>query len=176
VLDRLDAAGLWYCVEGGWGIDALLGEQTREHVDVDLGVRLDQVELLRELLSEFEADEREWPASLRLQDGKGRRVDAHPLTIDERGDGWQANLEGGDPYRWPREEMSAEGRIGGRAVRCITPELQLRWHDYEGADDVDWADMVALSERFGLPEPGERPGFIAPKRTVDETAQPRHKA
>jgi hypothetical protein len=72
--------------------------------------------------------------------------------------------------------MSAEGRIGGRAVRCITPELQLRWHDYEGADDVDWADMVALSERFGLPEPGERPGFIAPKRTVDETAQPRHKA
>jgi lincosamide nucleotidyltransferase A/C/D/E len=33
VLDRFDAAGLWYCIEGGWGVDALLGEQTREHRD-----------------------------------------------------------------------------------------------------------------------------------------------
>jgi len=28
LLDRLDAAGMWNC---GWGVGALLGEQTRTH-------------------------------------------------------------------------------------------------------------------------------------------------
>jgi lincosamide nucleotidyltransferase A/C/D/E len=176
VLDRLDSAGLWYCIEGGWGVDALLGVQTREHVDVDLGVRLDEIDRLQELLPEFEADEREWPSSLRLRDARGRRVDVHPLTFDERGDGCQANPEGGEPHVWPREHIGAEGRIGGRAVRCITPELQLRRHEQAGLDDVDWDDMVALSRRFGLPEPGERPGFLSAKRAVGEKSQPRHEA
>jgi lincosamide nucleotidyltransferase A/C/D/E len=43
ILGRLDGAGIWYCVEGGWGVDALLGEQTREHDDLDLAVRLEEL-------------------------------------------------------------------------------------------------------------------------------------
>ena len=31
LLDRLDAAGIWWVLEGGWGVDALLGVETREH-------------------------------------------------------------------------------------------------------------------------------------------------
>jgi hypothetical protein len=54
VLDRLDRAGLWYCIEGGWGVDALLGEQTREHGDVDLGVRLEDVDSVCTVLAEFD--------------------------------------------------------------------------------------------------------------------------
>jgi lincosamide nucleotidyltransferase A/C/D/E len=165
ILGRLDDAGIWYCVEGGWGVDALLGEQTREHVDIDLAVRLDEVERLCSVLEEFERDEREWPSSLGLADERGRRVDAHPLTFDENGDGWQAK-QGGGAYRWPAEHLDARGRIGGREVHCITPELQVRWHEHEGFDDVDWADMRALAERFGLPPPGESPGFVAPKRKL----------
>ena len=166
ILNRLDEAGLWYCIEGGWGVDALLGEQTREHRDLDLGVRTDELSLLREALREFEADENEWPSSLIFDDTHGRRVDTSPLTFDEKGDGWQASLRG-DPHRWPREHIGARGRIGGREVRCITPELQLRWHRYDEFDDVDWADMRALCERFGLdlqPALAAPPGFVAERR------------
>jgi lincosamide nucleotidyltransferase A/C/D/E len=166
LLDRLDAAGVWYCVTGGWGIDALLGEQTRAHDDLDLGVRLEDVELLCATLHEFGRDDGEWPSRLVLRDARGRQVDAHPLSFDAAGDGWQGNLRG-DPYRWPREHLAARGNVAGRAVPCITAELQLRWHAYEGIDDVDWADVRALCDRCGLPVPAAfaaPPGFVAPKR------------
>ena len=163
ILGRLEAAGIWYCVEGGWGVDALLGEQTREHGDLDLGVRLDEVERLCAALEEFERDDREWPSSLVLADEQGRRVDAHPLDFDANGDGWQAK-QGGGAYRWPAEHLDARGRIGAREVRCITPELQVRWHAHQDFDNVDWADMQALAERFELPSPPARPGFVSPRR------------
>ena len=166
LLDRLDAAGLWYCVEGGWGVDALLGEETRPHSDLDLGVRMDEVDTLRGVFPEFERDDVDWPASFVLRDG-ARKLDCHPLVFDERGDGFQAQLGGGESYRWPREHLAARGRVRGREVRCITAELQLRWHAYDGVDDVDWQDMQRLCERFGLAVPehlSERPGFVAGKR------------
>jgi lincosamide nucleotidyltransferase A/C/D/E len=165
VLSRLDDAGIWYCVEGGWGIDALLGEQTREHDDLDLAVRLEDVERICSLLREFARDDSEWPSSFVLTDASGRKVDAHPLSFDRGGDGRQVK-QGGGTYRWPREHLDAGGRIGGRDVRCITPELQIRWHAHEHFDDVDWVDMRALAERFGLPPPGERPWFVSERRKL----------
>ena len=38
VLDALGSAGLDVWVDGGWGVDALVGEQTRPHEDLDLVV------------------------------------------------------------------------------------------------------------------------------------------
>ena len=37
-------------VDGGWGVDALLGEQTRQHNDLDLAVAHRDVGRLRKLL------------------------------------------------------------------------------------------------------------------------------
>jgi lincosamide nucleotidyltransferase A/C/D/E len=171
ILGRFDASGIWYCVEGGWGVDALLGEQTREHRDLDLAVRLEDVEQMCSVLDEFARDDKEWPASVVLTDERARSVDAHPLTFDENGDGWQAKLSGG-AYRWPADHLDARGRIGGREVRCITPELQLRWHEYEGFDDVDWADTRALAEHFGLQVPAGPPGFVSPRRNSQSRHDP----
>ena len=122
ILDRLESMGVWYCLEGGWGVDALLEEQTREHDDLDLGVPIEDVDRVCAALPEFEASDDRWPSSLELRDPGGRRIDCHPLAFDERGDGWQANLRG-EPFRWPREHIAALGRIHGRAVRCISAEL-----------------------------------------------------
>ena len=36
VLDILERAGIEVWVDGGWGIDALLGLETRAHRDLDL--------------------------------------------------------------------------------------------------------------------------------------------
>lgn len=169
ILDRLDAAGVWFCLEGGWGVDALLEEQTREHDDLDLAVRMEDVERVRAALPEFAAGEDEWPSSLVFRDGRGRRVDCHPLVFDEGGEGWQANLRG-EPFRWPREHLAARGRIHGRPARCISARLQLLWHGHEAYDDVDWNDVRALCRRFGLTAPPElaaRPGFVAAKRSAN---------
>jgi lincosamide nucleotidyltransferase A/C/D/E len=168
VLERLRAHRIEVWIEGGWGVDALLGEQTRAHDDLDLGVRLEDVEQICAVLHEFDRSDDEWPSSFVLQDRSGRKVDCHPLTFDEHGDGWQADRSGEAPHRWPREGLAATGRIGGVEVPCITPELQVAWHQHPEFDDLDWEDMRRLSERFGLELPERcraRPGFLAPKRT-----------
>jgi hypothetical protein len=36
VLERLDRAGVPVWLDGGWGVDALVGRQTRPHRDLDL--------------------------------------------------------------------------------------------------------------------------------------------
>jgi hypothetical protein len=80
---------------------------------------------------------------LRSSRCSGAQVDCHPLRFDNRGDGWQADRAGGPPHKWPREGLGAVGLIGGVQVRCITPELQVDWHQYPEFDDVDWADSNA---------------------------------
>ena len=134
---------------------------------------MDDLARLGEALAEFRRSDAEWPSAVVFEDGARRRVDAHPLTFDENGDGWQANAKGGAPYRWPRDGLNAHGRIGGMEVPCITAELQLRWHVYPEFDDVDWRDVQLLSECFGLQPPEqcrERPGFVATKRTAAKSA------
>ena len=39
-------------VDGGWGVDALLGEQTRPHQDFDIAIQQKDVPRLRQLLQE----------------------------------------------------------------------------------------------------------------------------
>ena len=36
VLDLMEASGIQYWLDGGWGVDVLVGKQTREHRDVDI--------------------------------------------------------------------------------------------------------------------------------------------
>jgi len=170
VLDRLDAARIEWWVDGGWGVDALLGEQTRPHDDLDLVVPREGVERLPALFPEFAPVEEEWwPARYVLRDGSARQIDFHPVEFDDEGDGWQ-ELSDGTCGRYPAADLEGRGRIQGRQVRCITPELQLRHHEYATgrADDIDWDDVRMLCARFGYALPAtyaKRPGFIEPKRS-----------
>ena len=36
VLDLLDSMEMKYWIDGGWGVDILLGKQNREHRDIDV--------------------------------------------------------------------------------------------------------------------------------------------
>jgi len=165
ILDRLDAAGVEWWIDGGWGVDALLGYQTRPHDDLDFAVRLEDIERLPAIFAEFRRDENdEWPSAYVLRDERGRQLDFHPLELDEHGDGWQPQLDG-SRSRWPRDALTARGRIAGREVRCTSPEFQVEGHLYEGYDDLDWAAVTALCERFALPlPPGGPPGFVHERR------------
>ena len=157
VLDRVDEAGIRVWLEGGWGVDALVGEQTRPHRDVDLAFPAEDEAALLAALSAlgFELVEDERPTRFLVRDGRGREIDLHPLTFDANGDGLQA-APGGGYFRWPREGMLGTGTIGGRRVSCITAELQVRFHSGYGADERDLADLKLLHERLGVAIPPRR--------------------
>ncbi len=167
-LDRLDAAGIEWWVDGGWGVDALLGEETRPHDDLDLALRAEEIARLPAVFPEFErVDHDQWPAAFVLRDSAGRQLDFHPLRFDERGDGWQPQSSGSDAH-WPREALSARGRIGEREVRCTSAQFQIESHLYDGYDDIDWVDARRIAERFGLELRAgtKRPGFTHARRQI----------
>jgi lincosamide nucleotidyltransferase A/C/D/E len=166
ILERLDAAGVWHRLDGGWGVDALLGEETRVHDDLDLVVRREDCEAVAAALPELERVAREWwPARFVLRRG-AIQVDCHPLVLDGSGDGWQ-QLPDGSRGHYPASELEARGTIGGRKFACVSADLQLRHHLYHDPDDVDWHDVQALCRRFGFEVPelyGRRPGLLDPRR------------
>src|SRR5690348_6493238 len=47
---ELESLGITIWIEGGWGVDALLGEQTRPHKDLDIAVQRKDVPRLCQLL------------------------------------------------------------------------------------------------------------------------------
>jgi protein tyrosine phosphatase (PTP) superfamily phosphohydrolase (DUF442 family) len=149
---------------GGWGIDALLGEQTRPHKDLDIFMLVDDVVPMRALLegegyslkelwseNRWTTDTRgtEIPTAFVLWDAQGREVDAHALRLDEQGCGVPAwtNDEG---LLFTREGLSGQGRIGPLAVRCLSPAMQMRCHTGYDLPDAQRRDLERLHARFGV--------------------------
>lgn len=52
IIDLLNELQIKYWVEGGWGIDLLLGKQTREHRDIDIDFDASDESVLMEKLLE----------------------------------------------------------------------------------------------------------------------------
>ncbi len=152
VLGALKGAGLNVWLDGGWGVDALLGEQTRDHEDVDIVVELDRIdEILRavEPLG-FRLAEDYLPTRAVLRSSVPRQIDVHPVTFDAEGIGWQrlAAPDGTDcPY--PPSGFG-QGRLLGRVVPCLTAQLQLEHHRGYEQRERDRVDMAALANAFEL--------------------------
>jgi Aminoglycoside-2''-adenylyltransferase len=51
ILDQLDGAGLVVWLDGGWGVDALLGRHSRPHQDLDLVIARDDCDRARAALA-----------------------------------------------------------------------------------------------------------------------------
>ena len=153
VLDALEAAGIRPGITGGWGVDALLGRQTRDHRDLDIGVRDAQVAtavtVLQSLGYAVTADER--PARIALASGRGS-VDIHPIEFDATGHGVQQGFDG-QTFEYPIGSLEADGMIGSRRVKVATPELQLAFHSGYLPAGHDLQDVRALVAEFGLAVP-----------------------
>jgi lincosamide nucleotidyltransferase A/C/D/E len=152
VLGTLQERGLRVWLDGGWGVDALLGEETRLHEDADLVVELVSLSEVFEALGAhgFTIAEDRSPVRVVLRAADGRQVDLHPVTFDSGGTGWQrgAAPDGSDcPY--PPDGFT-EGRILGHPVPCITAELQSAHHSGYEPRERDRLDMGHLADRYGL--------------------------
>ena len=161
VLDALEACGLRVWLDGGWGVDALLGTQTRVHEDVDIVVELDQFDDVCRALEPLDLSlvEDFLPTRAVLRSPDGRQVDVHPVTFDGDGVGSQrgAGPDGSDcPY--PSVGFG-QGRVLDRSVPCLTAELQIEHHRGYEPRERDRRDMTALATVFDfeLPPPYEIP-------------------
>jgi len=144
------------CVDGGWGVDALLGEQTRTHEDLDIALPHKYVPKLRELLEArgyrdvVREDSSE--CNFVLGDENGHLVDVHTYTFDADG-----KLTFGLAY--PPDSLHGSGSINGQPVTCITPEWLVKFHSGYALDENDYHDVRLLCERFGLQLPDEYKPF-----------------
>lgn len=154
VLDRLDLEGIGWWIDGGWGVDALAGRQTRPHEDLDVVIAHGERQRVERTLAElgYRHDATATPglpARYVLGDAAGRHVDLHLLHLDARGNGWQA-LDGGAWGAYPADGLTGVGVIAGRRVRCATPQLQLSHHLGYANEDDDRHDLRLLREVFGI--------------------------
>ena len=154
LLDRLTAAGIAVWLDGGWGVDALTGAQSRPHGDLDLVLNSALLPALVETLAPcgYAIVEDESPTRVVLADGAGHGIDIHLVTFDAGGGGLQT-LQDGRVFRYPPEGFGGTGRINGQTVRCLTPEVQLLCHLGYEPDDTDQQDMRLLATHFGLKLP-----------------------
>jgi len=165
------AVQLW--VDGGWGIDALLNQQTRPHNDFDALVHFDDLVTMTEVLAahDFKLKEiwsenrwvshsvqvqligreqvanKEVATAFVLRDGNGHELDIHVLNFDDRGYGipaWDSN------FIFPPDAFEGRGVIAGTPVRCLSAQMQMATHTGYALQDKDLHDLQLLHKRFGV--------------------------
>ncbi len=157
LVSALQRAGVRCWLDGGWGVDALLGRQSRSHADVDIVVVAEDVDpLLLDVLAplHFTIADDVRPTRLVLRDHAGRQIDLHPIDVDPTdGTGWQRRAApDGSDAAYPAAELGT-GEIEGRPVPCIGPGLQLAHHTGYVPTAKDRSDVAALCETFGFEMP-----------------------
>lgn len=165
LLDVVERTGGTVWLDGGWGVDALLGEQTREHDDLDVAVEESDHARVAQALRErgfrpvFRGDTSDW--NYALGDDRGREVDLDVFRAGDTGAGWYGP-PGEQVATYTTHALGGRGQILGRHVPCIAPDVLVTLHTGYAVDENDWHDVSLLCERFGLGVPPDydtfRPG------------------
>ena len=154
---ELNAHGIVIWLDGGWGVDALLGEQTRAHSDVDIVIQHRDVPQMRDLLeaqgfTDAPRDDTS-PWNFVLGDASGRLVDVHAIALDAEGNGLYGPAKEGVMY--PAGSLKGTGVVGGHTVKCIAVDFLIRFHTGYALRESDLHDVSALCARFGIDLPDE---------------------
>ena len=152
----LREAGVSFWLAGGWGVDALVGRQTRSHRDLDLLVDAEAEETALAVLGRLGyVVETDWrPVRVEVGAPGAGWVDIHPMVFDALGNGVQAGLDGA-VFVYPDGSFTT-GRVADLTVGCATVALQLQVHagyDLRPQDRHDLAllhDLGALHPRTGV--------------------------
>lgn len=131
-LDALDRAGIEAWCIGGWGVDALLGRQSRTHRDLDLVIdRGDEPAVLAAFLA---LGYGEWyrqssPAGSWYRNPAHGARDDEELDVAVRDAAFRVLELHFLPL--PRADLTTTwGAIADRPVRCLSPASQLRVYDH----------------------------------------------
>jgi len=156
LLDLLEAHGIDVWLNGGWGIDALLCHETREHDDLDITIsatdRQSYADLMAELgFAPFRVDnDFNWV----LVDDYERLVDVHLVDFSETKPSDQgATIYGSAGLPFEVGSLEGRGEILGREVRCETAGHQVRGHTQYTPDEQDYQDVLAICRAFSIEMP-----------------------
>jgi lincosamide nucleotidyltransferase A/C/D/E len=126
-------------VTGGWGVDALLGHETRPHHDLDLLVSFDDLGQVQDLLAEqgfsrkLVWEENRWvevhgarrPTAFVERDALGRELDIHVIQLVEEGPPFALFDHAWDLHS---DSLDGVGSISGAPVACVSAATQLQAH------------------------------------------------
>ena len=151
-LNLFHELGITVWLDGGWGVDALLGECTREHQDLDIIISWKDSAILTEVLLargfvDIPTDDRTDRNFVMGHQLHGL-IDFHVVKLTEDG----GALYGPGEIDWviSESELNAVGFIGGRKAQCLSVDYQVRSHSGYILTDTDFADMRALHEKYGV--------------------------
>ncbi len=150
--------GIPIWLDGGWGVDALIGTQTRRHDDLDIVVEQRHLAGLRTLMTKNGFGELAGgsPWNFVLSDPNGRQIDVHVIRLDEMGNG----LYGPDGLSYPAGSLDGVGTMAGVRVRCKSAEQQMADRvGYTWTED-DRHDVRVLHDRLGVRIPAEYEGGL----------------
>ena len=151
----LNNLGIKIWIDGGWGVEALLSEQTRPHKDLDIVIQQKDLPKVLESLQKrgyqnVERDDtRSW--NFVLSDDRGNEIDFHVIVFDNDGNGIYGPGENGEMY--PLGSLLGIGNINGHSVRCISPEYVVKFHTGYKPSKNDSRDVTALCKQFGIDIP-----------------------
>ncbi len=145
--------GIQIYLDGGWGVDALVGFESRCHNDIDIFIEKQDKECSIKLLKDTGYSETVMeyttPEHTVWRDENARIIDLHIFSRNSEGD-FVFESE-----TFPKEVFTGKGRIGHLEVNCITPEWQVRFHSGYKLDDNDIKDVLLLCDKFNLALPDE---------------------
>ena len=151
-LNLFDELGIQVWIDGGWGVDALLGAQTRNHQDLDIIIPWEDSAVLTEALFahgfvDIHTDDRTDRNFVMGHQTHGM-IDFH--VVERTEDGGAVYGPGEIDWIISELELDAVGYIGGREVRCLSVDYQVRSHAGYPLQDTDFADMQALHDKFSV--------------------------
>lgn len=144
VVEALSSERCRFWVAGGWAVDLLAGEQTRDHRDLDLAVDADAEVVVCDVLGTlgYRVETEQRPIRVEFAAPGGRWVDLHPVELDASGDGVQAGPDGSFFY-YPREGF-VTGRLAGMTAPCLSAAQQLAFRSGYPPRPVDQQDVTTL--------------------------------
>lgn len=146
ILNLLEELEIRYWVDGGWGVDVLIGRQTRAHRDVDINFddAFTQV-LLNALEAAGYTITTDWrPCRIELHHPAHGYIDIHPLRLGEAGDAKQAAPDGGW-YHFEADYFTT-AVFEDRVIPCISAKAQRLFHSGYELSAKDEADIALLDE------------------------------
>jgi lincosamide nucleotidyltransferase A/C/D/E len=162
VIGSLESEGIPYWLAGGWGVDVLLGRQTRRHKDIDVVIEdfdHNEPKARRAFLalgfSHVDIDEGGvWmPTRSNFGDEAGHRIEVLAIDWDRVGRAWDFGPGRPSSPTLVQDELGGEvftaGMMGGREVPCLSARAQLLFHTGFTLEAGGRLNVSLLRSEFG---------------------------